>query len=250
VRLLVLGDGIGRSTASSNRLEVSRCNFTGAAERSRGIDVGLSAPTSLTVRDCQFGGIYVNAISMLGGQLDITACQLANNRLEVLAADGADVFVHRWGDGERWDDGERPFDTTVPQQPAPTLGVDFYRPTPANVYRGRALSNTQVTITHCVSTSPTFLTLDQAFPYADTIPGGAMLTNVRHTPAVRNGVSVYLGPGATPRSLMLQGCRFGGSVECHSAMANDAVVDLGTRFVGAAGFRNCIPVTLATERRA
>lgn len=239
VRLLVLNEAIGRSTASSNRLELSRCNFTGETERSRALAVGLGAPISLTVRDCQFGGVYGNAISVLGGQIDITACQFANSRRGALAADGADVFVHRWGDEEIH------FETTVPLQPAPTLGVVFYRPTPTNVYRGRALSNTQVTITHCVSTSPTFLTMDQAFPYADTIPGGAMLTNVRHAPAVSSGVSVYLGAGAPARSLMLQGCRFGGSVSCHPGTVSGAIVDLGTRFVGLARISGPAAITLA-----
>lgn len=77
-----------------------------------------------------------------------------------------------------------------------------------------------------------------------------MLTNVRHTPATTPGVSLRLGFGAPPRALMLQGCRFGGTVVCDPGSVNYAVVDLGTRFVGAAGFRNCTPVTLATECRA
>lgn len=249
LRLALLGLAIGRSTTSSNRLVVSRCLFVGASvgsgaiEGARGIDIGFGAPTALDLRDSQFVGSYVNAVSILGGQADVTACHFANELpFEPGSPETSDLLVQRWGGDDIH------FETTVPLKPAPTLGVIFYRPTPINVYRGHALANTHLTVTHCVSTSPTFLVMNQAFPYADTILGGAVLTNVRHTPAVAGRVSVHLGAGAPPRGLMLQGCRFGGSVVCESGSLSDTVVDLGTRFIGEAAFRGTIPLTLSTGR--
>ncbi len=218
--LLAGAEAIQRAQGRAARLALSRCVFSGTRDTARAIQVDLGAPTSLTVRDCQFTGTYAHAISMLGGELDVTACSFSND-----APPAPTPF-------ERADILTRALDS----------GLDVDRNIP--------LANTHLTVTHCVSTSPTFLVLDQAFPYAETILGGAVLTNVRHTPATTNGVSLRLGFGAPPRALMLQGCRFGGTVVCDPSSVNYAVVDLGTRFVGAAGFRNCTPVTLATECRA
>ena len=164
----------------------------------------------------------------------MTACQFANESTRVRFYDDphatADVLVRRWGDETEY----YAFDFVPkgwPIEPPKRKGV-------VNIYQGRPLSNTHVTITHCVSTSPIFLVMHRSFDYSDTISGGAVLTNVRHTDRRPKGVSVRLGAGAPSRGLVLQGCWFGGSVYVDPSALRDVVVDLGTMFDGSAGISN------------
>jgi hypothetical protein len=229
----LLEDAIELSTTSTNRLEVSRCLFTGvslpagAFDGARGIDIGLGAPTALTLRDSQFVGAFANGVAIIGGELDVTACQFANETARPFfhgsVAATADVLVRRWGDDDE------AYDLRFAPKDWPILRPDS-RKDVANVDRGIPLANTHATIIHCISTSPVFLVMFQAFSYSGTILGGAVLTNVRHSPSsAARWNSVVLGPGMPPRALILQGCRFGDSVLLDATGPADVVVDLGTR---------------------
>lgn len=233
VRRNLLEDAIELTTASTNRLEVSRCLFTGvslpesAFDSARGIDIGLGAPTALTLRDSQFVGAFANGVAILGGELDITACQFANESTRIFfhgsVAATADVLIRSWGD-----DAER-YELRTALKDWPILPPVSHEDV-VSVDRGVPLANTHATITHCVSMSPVFLVMFQSYSYAGTILGGAVLTNVRHSPSsASRWNSVVLGPGMPPRALILQGCRFGDSVLLDATGPADVVVDLGTR---------------------
>ncbi len=227
-------DAIALSTSDANRLEVSRCLFVGAASGSNvpgagcGIDVGLSAPTILSLRDSQFVGVFAQAIRMLGGELDVTACQFANEIAQVVPPDRvgatADILVLRWTGLALLP----PFEFVPKDWPVwRPLG-----PGGGDLSKDLALANTHLTVTHCVSTSPTFLVLYPAFDLPNTLPAGATLTNVRHDARGSPPTSVYVARGAGSRSLMLQGCWFGGAVSVAPNPLSDVVVDLGSRFDG------------------
>lgn len=240
-RQALLDEAIARSLMGANRLAVGHCLFDGASPQARGLDIGFGAPTALDLRDSQFVGFYGNALTMLGGSANIIACQFANQTRQVpfdphKNADRsrvqdfldtpetiADLHLRRWGDPS-YDMVFRPYDAPIDQ----LVVVDQ----PPHVHRGQPLAGTHLTVTHCTSTSQVFLVMHPAFPYDDTYPGSATLLGVRHEPPGDDPSSVHVRRGAKPRSVMLQGCRLGGSVYVDSGSLNDVVVDLGTVFTG------------------
>ncbi len=239
----VQADAIALVSTQANRVEVSRCLFVGETSKSNlpesgcGIDVGLAAPTVHSLRDSQFVGVFAQAIRMLGGELDVTACQFANETAQIVPPDRvaatADILVLRSTGLALLP----PFEFVPKDWPVwRPLG-----PGSGQLSGGGTLANTHLTVTHCVSTSPTFLVLYPAFDLPETLPGGAMLTNVRHTARGSQQTSVYVARGAGSRSLMLQGCWFSGSVSVAPNPLSDVVVDLGSRFGDGAGVRDAEP---------
>ena len=223
---LALGDAVRLSVFKPARLAVSRCVFTGTSPHARGIVTELGIPTSLAVRDSQFVGRYANAISVLGGDVDLVGCQFANTLSTSESRTlPADVITRSWDAGVDINEVGKNINGVLPERLVRNIPSGF------NIYQGRPLANTHLTITHCVSTSAIFLILNPAFSSADTIAGGAVLTAVRHFPAVDGGPSVMVGRLAEPRSVMMQGCRFGRSVTFDPSTLVGVVVDLGTVFV-------------------
>lgn len=248
----VLDDAIAWSTRDPNRLDLSRCVFTGTSMDACAVDVGFSAPTSLGVRDSQFVGTFASGVSILGGDVTVTGCQFASDTPKVNFYDQpnatADVLVRRWGDTTEY----YRFAFALKRAPSPKSVVKGT----VDVRRDQALLNTHVTITHCVSTSPVFLVMHQTFTYWDTVLGGAMLTNVHHHPAGPEVTSIHLGAAMPSRGLMLQGCRLAGSVYVEPSTRDDVVVDLGTTFASDASVRYATSrfdiaeaITLRTPRR-
>lgn len=214
----------------TNRLAISRCLFVGGAAGTNipiagcAVDVGFAAPTMLSLRDCQFVGAYYQGITVLGGELDVTACQFANDTEVIVPPDRnsatTDILVRRGMD----------LAVHLPFEPVPK-GRPYQGPRGSRSFVSeRPVADTHLTVLHCVSTSPTFLVLHPSFDDPDALPGGATLTNVRHTARGPEPTSVYVGEHAGSRSLMLQGCWFSGSVAVAPNAIRDVVVDLGCRF--------------------
>jgi hypothetical protein len=219
---LALGDAIRLSVSRPARLSLSRCLFTGTSAEACAVFTDLGVPAALGIRDCQFEGRYANAVSVLGGDVDVVGCQFASS-LSPAGRGAADIIARSWDEGININAVGDKFNGVLP--------VKFERNEPRgeNVYRGIPLANAHLTITHCISTSVNFLILMPAFRYSDTIPGGAMLTSVRHCPS-GGGTALHVGPGAPQRSVVLQGCRFGSSVTVDYSTRGWVIVDLGTVF--------------------
>lgn len=212
--LLILLAGLAAASRKADRVSVSRCDFEGVlpdkAASAIPIAVDATAPTMMDVSDCQFRGAYDCAIAFMGSDLVVTHCA---------------------------------FDcTTNPDAADPLRGVDIHlgpRDPSASDAGGLIASTAHLTVTHCVSTSSTFLVGRQ--PPSSTRSGGALLTNVLHlprsTPSSDGASSIrWIGP-YDRRSLTLQGCELGAPVLLLGVAAEGAVVNLGTRFVGLSGTR-------------
>lgn len=187
-----------RSLQRPRRLDVVRSSFIADdGESAIGIDLG-GTPTMLTVSDCSFRGSYRVGIDAMVGDLQVVATVFDNGR------PGADL------------DANKGIDIRLGPL-APFTSVEW-----VDVPRA------QLTVTHCCSTSPTFLSAQPVFPGA-TSRGGAVLTNVLHTPVAEGAPSVFWSCDYLERSLTLQGCEFGSDVQVETR-ALSGVVDLGTRF--------------------
>lgn len=216
--------GLQRLTGPAPRVTVSRCVFScdlgvGAGPvagpfdpnpqaHAVGINVDLTAPTSLRVTDSQFMGAYKAAIYFVGTELTVTACTF-DNIIFVPAYDpliGHDICL-----GPGW-----VLDSAV---------------------RG---TNAHLTVTHCISTSPSFLMARPVFTSSD--PGGAVLTNVIHRPPesgpYSGAASILWSERYGPRSLILQGCELGAHVSLGTSGHSGIVIDLGTQFDIVAGTRS------------
>ena len=156
----------------------------------------------LAVRNSTFEGTYRNAVSVVGGEVDVMACVFASTATQ---PDTADIV------------------TRAVDAPAAAASL--------------AAPNTHLTVTHCSSTSVRFLVLDESFRSVDAPSCGAMLTNVRHAPWTGT-VSLIVGRGVPVRGMVLQGCEFGGDVLLPSKPRRGIVVDLGTRFPLQSGRRS------------
>ncbi len=207
-----LGDLLGltgRIVRTASRLIVSRCNFEGGGTDALGIRVDPTAPTMLSVSDCQFGGVFANAITFAGSELSIFGCGFDN---EAIAS----------GTGPRYAD----------------INLGSLGTLPSWVHRLRGV-NAHLTVTHCRSTSPAFLAGQRVFSAGDS--GGALLTGVLHEP--RNvapedvATSIYWGDAYQQRSLFLQGCEFWAPVRLEGNAASGVVVEVGTRFENLRGAR-------------
>jgi hypothetical protein len=190
------------------RLTISRCNFEGAAVTGLGIRINPMAPTMLSVSDCQFGGIFYNAITFTGSELSVFGCAFHNRAIPTgkHAEYIADI----------------------------RLGVHGTLP---SVLPGLPGVNAHLTVTHCRSTSETFLVGQPVFTAGD--PGGALLTGVLHEPRTTASedvaTSIRWGVGYQARSLMLQGCEFWAPVRLGGRGTAGVVVELGTRFENLSG---------------
>jgi len=227
--LLALGDAIRLSVRQPARLLIDRCVFTGIGPATCGFFADLGTPPTLSLRNCVFTGLYANAVSLLGGELDVVACQFGSALRPVGENESGDIVTRSWDEGVNANSkGERVnggwLERFISNQPR-----GF------NVYRQQPLKNTHVTITHSLSTSVVFMRLNPAFLYPDTVPGGALLTGVRHAPP-DGGLALHIGPRAPRRSVVLQGCRFSSGVTFDYSLTGDIVVDLGTVFPRGAGF--------------
>lgn len=91
-------------------------------------------------------------------------------------------------------------------------------------------ANAHLTVTHCLSTSPTFLVGRRVFSRGDS--GGALLTNVLHQPSgdlqKAAATSIRWGSGYEARSLVLQGCALGAPVRFEGSPVRGVAVDLGS----------------------
>ncbi|MDP3208277.1 MAG: hypothetical protein Q8M65_03935 [Rhodoglobus sp.] len=190
-------------TGRARRVVIARSDFEGGGATSVGVRVDVVAPTMLDVSDCQFRGEYDRGIAFVGSDLMVTDCAF-DNAATATASD-------------------------------PLRAVDIYlgsrEPLPDAVPR-LAGANAQLTATHCVSTSPTFLVGRRVFNPGDS--GGAVLTSVLHQPRTTTPRDVatsvrWIGP-CDARNLVLQGCELGAPVRLVDAMTMGIVVELGTRF--------------------
>ncbi len=201
---LVLGTAMLASvTRRASRVSVVRCDFEGGVATSVGVRVDVVAPTMLDVSDCLFRGEYDRGITFVGADLMVTNTN---------------------------------FDNTAPATTSdPLRAVDIFlgsREALPDAVPRLAGANAQLTATHCVSTSPTFLAGRRVFNQGDS--GGAVLTSVLHQPrATKGGAEAtsihWMGPYDS-RSLVLQGCELGASVRFLYVTAVGVVVELGTRF--------------------
>ncbi len=197
--------------AERSRLQVERCLFFADAglPMRAALAVGPLGPLQLRISDSLFEGPALAMISLFGGDVAITACSFDNlydPPVDALEQDGCDVL--------------------------------FVQLTLAEQRRLRSIGepSTWLTVTHCTSSSPSFLFGQTATQ--DPLqgePGGAVITGLRHAPSVSRA---SLGPrsirwraGFGPRALLLQACQLGGSVVIDASAPPGEVVDLGVRFV-------------------
>lgn len=210
----VLLDVVIGSSDPDIRLTIARCDFEGSAPGHVVMDavpiyVSKTGPIMVSVSDCQFRGAYDRAIVFHGSELMVTNCAFDNS---VLA-------------------------------PADDLqGVDIdlnSRRVAADELAGGA----QITVTHCVSTSPTFLSARASIRADDR--GGAVLTNVVHQPRVgvrSEPCSVRWAGPYQSRSLVLQGCELGAPVRLVDAgRTQGLVIEIGCEIEGAPGTRARYP---------
>lgn len=190
-------------TRRASRLVIARCDFEGGGPDCVGVRIDPVAPTMMDVSDCHFRGEYDRGIAFVGSDLMVTHCAFDN-------------------------------EATL-QESEPLRAVDIFlgsrEALPAAVVNLPG-ANAQLTATHCVSTSPTFLVGQRVFTSGDH--GGAVLTNVLHQPRSSKATDAvnsvrWMAPYAS-RSLMLQGCELGAPVRVQGATPPGVVVELGTRF--------------------
>jgi hypothetical protein len=154
----------------------------------------------------------------VGSELTVTACTF-DNAAQTSSASSHEIADIYLGSLE-----------PVPDRPKDRTPDDPTDDHPANAH---------LTVTHCVSSSVTFLVGDPAF--ASEEPGCAVLSNVLHQPrpsdAGSGACSILWGGRYEPRSLVLQGCELGAPVCLAGPAPAGVVVELGTVFAIVAGER-------------